>query len=134
MKFVAAVACLASAVAALPAEALVPRQSNVAVTDQLMFGITLPAFSTRRANRDPPTLDWTTDGCTSSPDNPFGFPFLVSLGSLPLDKDGRLTAARPTSLPATATTLATTTSAPRLASRRATSSASTTTSRPSMSN
>lgn len=76
MKFLAAAVALASAVTALPAE-VVERQSNVAVTDQLSFSLTLPQFTTRRNNRDPPTLNWTTDGCTSSPDNPFGFPFVV---------------------------------------------------------
>ncbi|KAH8898065.1 hypothetical protein GQ53DRAFT_742237 [Thozetella sp. PMI_491] len=46
------------------------------VTDQLLFSVTLPAFITRRNNKDPSTLDWTSDGCTDSPDNPFGFPFV----------------------------------------------------------
>ncbi|KAK7408220.1 hypothetical protein QQX98_009629 [Neonectria punicea] len=52
------------------------RQSANTVTDQLLFSITLPAFTARRNARDPPTLNWESDGCTSSPDNPFGFPFV----------------------------------------------------------
>jgi len=52
------------------------RQSATTITDQLLFSITLPAFTARRNARDPPTLDWSSDGCTSSPDNPFGFPFV----------------------------------------------------------
>lgn len=51
------------------------RQGSTAVTDQLLFSITLPAFTARRNARDPPDLDWSSDGCSSSPDNPFGFPF-----------------------------------------------------------
>jgi hypothetical protein len=76
MKFLVAAAALISAVTALPANGLVERQ--VSTTDELSFSLTLPQFTVRRNNRDPPTLDWTTDGCTSSPDNPFGYPFLVS--------------------------------------------------------
>jgi len=56
--------------------ALSKRQSINTVTDELLFSITLPAFTARRNARDPSTLDWTSDGCTSSPDNPFGFPFV----------------------------------------------------------
>ncbi|KAF4978557.1 hypothetical protein FZEAL_5090 [Fusarium zealandicum] len=52
------------------------RQSPNAVTDQLLFSVTLPAFTTRRNARNPPNLNWDSDGCTSSPDNPFGFPFI----------------------------------------------------------
>ncbi|KAI1111291.1 prokaryotic phospholipase A2-domain-containing protein [Nemania sp. NC0429] len=52
------------------------RQSAaVAVTDDLLFDITLPAFTSRRNARNPSYLDWTSDECTSSPDNPLGFPF-----------------------------------------------------------
>lgn len=56
--------------------AITSRQTTNAVTDQLLFQITLPAFETRRNARNPANLDWTSDGCTSSPDNPFGFPFV----------------------------------------------------------
>jgi len=48
----------------------------VATTDNYLFTLTLPAFTTKRNAKDPATLDWTTDGCTSSPDNPLGFPFV----------------------------------------------------------
>lgn len=46
------------------------------MTDEILFCITLPQFTARRNKRDPPSLDWSSDGCTSSPDNPFGFPFV----------------------------------------------------------
>jgi hypothetical protein len=80
MKFLASVLCLASSALALPASAgtditLVQRQTVNQVTDQYLYSITLPAFTLRRNARDPPTLIWDSDGCSSSPDNPFGFPF-----------------------------------------------------------
>lgn len=52
------------------------RQSIETITDQLLFEDTLPEFTAHRNAKDPSTLDWTSDGCTSSPDNPFGFPFV----------------------------------------------------------
>jgi hypothetical protein len=64
---------------ALPAEGtttLAPRQSSVQITDQYLFSISLPTFTARRNARDPATLIWDSDGCSSSPDNPFGFPFV----------------------------------------------------------
>jgi hypothetical protein len=70
MKFAASLLALASAVVAAP----VARQSQEAITDQLLFEISLPEFSDRRGS--PSELIWETDGCTSSPDNPFGFPFI----------------------------------------------------------
>jgi len=73
MKFATLVAFAAGALA-LPADGVSKRQSAVAITDELMFAISLPAFSARRGS--PSNLIWTTDGCTSSPDNPFGYPFL----------------------------------------------------------
>ncbi|UNI15061.1 carboxypeptidase Y inhibitor [Purpureocillium takamizusanense] len=51
-------------------------QTAVAITDELLFKSTLEEFLARRDNRDPPELDWNSDGCTASPDNPSHFPFL----------------------------------------------------------
>lgn len=76
MKLTVALLTLAAGVMAMPN--LQARQSPVAVTDELTFQLTLPQFTARRNARDPPTLDWSTDGCTSSPDNPLGFDFVVS--------------------------------------------------------
>jgi len=73
MKF--ALLALVGSALALPGSPLEIRQGSTAVTDQLLFSITLPAFTARRNARDPPDLDWSSDGCSSSPDNPFGFPF-----------------------------------------------------------
>ncbi|PHH87334.1 hypothetical protein CDD83_9009 [Cordyceps sp. RAO-2017] len=82
MKFGSlALLALASAAGAAPADgpgsSLVGRQSRLAaVTDQILFQLGLTAFTARRNKRDPPSVDWSSDGCTASPDNPFGFPFL----------------------------------------------------------
>jgi hypothetical protein len=75
MKFTSTVLLLASGLGAVSGSP-VRRQGNVAVTDELLFSITLPQFTSRRNAQDPATVDWTSDGCTSSPDNPFGFPFV----------------------------------------------------------
>ncbi|KAK3290220.1 prokaryotic phospholipase A2-domain-containing protein [Chaetomium fimeti] len=81
MKFLASILCLASSALALPAPSgadatLVQRQTTGQITDQYLYSITLPTFTSRRNARDPATLNWDSNGCTSSPDNPFGFPFL----------------------------------------------------------
>jgi hypothetical protein len=55
---------------------ILARQSLNTIADSYLFSITLPAFTAKRNARDPATLDWTSDGCTSSPDNPFGFNFI----------------------------------------------------------
>ncbi|KAK4243898.1 secretory phospholipase [Corynascus novoguineensis] len=81
MKFLASVLVLASSVLALPdpskaSTSLAQRASDAQITDQYLFDITLPAFTTKRNAKDPASLDWTSDGCSKSPDNPFGFPFV----------------------------------------------------------
>ncbi|CAP65627.1 uncharacterized protein PODANS_6_11160 [Podospora anserina S mat+] len=66
------------AVLALPAadsSGIASRQTAVATTDNYIFTLTLPQFTVRRNNRNPASLDWSSDGCSNSPDNPFGFPF-----------------------------------------------------------
>jgi hypothetical protein len=74
----ALILALLSGVLAYPASTftLITRQSIETVTDELLFSDTLPEFTTHRNDLDPSTLDWTSDGCTTSPDNPFGFPFV----------------------------------------------------------
>lgn len=47
-------------------------------TDRLLFSTTIDAFEAARNALNPPTLDWSSDGCSDSPDNPFGFDFLHS--------------------------------------------------------
>ncbi|KAK4223794.1 prokaryotic phospholipase A2-domain-containing protein [Podospora fimiseda] len=58
-----------------PTGTLTTRQSATTITDQLIFSSTLPQFTARRNARNPSNLDWSSDGCSNSPDNPFGFPF-----------------------------------------------------------
>ncbi|KYK54411.1 p15-like protein [Drechmeria coniospora] len=48
----------------------------VPITDELLFEVSLPEFSARRDKRDPAGVDWESDGCTKSPDYPFGWPYL----------------------------------------------------------
>lgn len=73
---------LLRAVALHPATALAlsvvtPRQTAVeTVTDQYLFDITLAQFVTYRNAQNPNTVDWTSDGCTDSPDNPLGFNYV----------------------------------------------------------
>lgn len=68
-----AVAGLLSLTSALVA----PRQeSAIAATDRLLFSTTIAAFEVARNAKNPSTLDWSSDGCSSSPDNPFGFNFI----------------------------------------------------------
>lgn len=77
MKFSIAALSLACVAAAAPAtENNAIRATKEETTDQLLFSITLSAFETRRNKNDPSTLIWTSDGCTSSPNNPLGFPFV----------------------------------------------------------
>ncbi|KAK7757344.1 hypothetical protein SLS62_000356 [Diatrype stigma] len=46
-----------------------------AETDRLLFSASLADFLAAAAAQSPPGLDWSTDGCTSAPDDPFGFDF-----------------------------------------------------------
>ena len=74
---------LASAVMALPAAssegATIEARQTLAIksakTDQYLYSITLPKFTSYRNAKNPSYLVWTSDGCSYSPDNPFNFPF-----------------------------------------------------------
>jgi hypothetical protein len=49
----------------------------VAVTDDYLYTKTLGQFTTLRGQQPHAgQLDWSSDGCSYSPDNPFGFKFL----------------------------------------------------------
>lgn len=65
---------LASLAVAAPSS-LDARQSSLqTVTDNYLFSISIGQFiSNRNAQAGPAGLDWSSDGCSSSPDNPFGF-------------------------------------------------------------
>lgn len=47
-----------------------------AETDRLLFVAPISSFLASRSAHRPQGLDWTSDGCSSSPNNPFGFDFL----------------------------------------------------------
>ncbi|EEH05266.1 phospholipase A2 group XIII [Histoplasma capsulatum G186AR] len=46
-------------------------------TDRLLFSSTMAQFTAARNAKDPPSLNWESDGCSHSPDKP-GFNFLPS--------------------------------------------------------
>ncbi|KAF2738791.1 hypothetical protein EJ04DRAFT_26519 [Polyplosphaeria fusca] len=52
------------------------RETDAQATDRLLFSTSISAFEAARNALSPPSLDWSSDGCSSSPDNPFGFNFL----------------------------------------------------------
>ncbi|KOV84300.1 phospholipase [Nocardia sp. NRRL S-836] len=71
--FVGAAASLALIFTGVPAQAV----DVVAVTDDYVFTKTLSQFTTLRAQQPyAGELDWSSDGCSYSPDKPFGFKFL----------------------------------------------------------
>lgn len=80
MKFTTPFLLLLSGVSAIPTKrseaGLMSRATIQEITDELLFTLTLPQFTARRNAQNPSTLDWTSDGCTTSPDNPLGFPFV----------------------------------------------------------
>lgn len=69
------IAAIVSSAVAAPAETLEVRETTVQATDRLVFSSTISQFITARNARNPSTVDWSSDGCSSSPDNPLGFNF-----------------------------------------------------------
>lgn len=58
------------------AHALTPEELH-AVTDDYLFARSLGEFGSIRSQQPHAgQLDWSSDGCSSSPDDPFGFTFL----------------------------------------------------------
>ena len=71
--FAAVIAVVALLIGAGTAQAVDIR----AVTDDYLFSKSLAQFSTIKAQQPyADQLDWSSDGCSWSPDNPFGFKFL----------------------------------------------------------
>lgn len=68
---------LPTAILAAPTDdnALLTRQSNAAVTDELLWRVSLPVFEDHRNWRSPPSQDWSSSDCGRMPSNPFKFPF-----------------------------------------------------------
>jgi len=48
---------------------------QVSTTDLYMWSYTLAQFTAKRVIKSPSTLDWSSDSCSWSPNNPLGFPF-----------------------------------------------------------
>lgn len=46
------------------------------ITDRYLFNITLDSFISERNQQNPSFLFWESDGCSDSPDRPFGFDYL----------------------------------------------------------
>lgn len=69
----------------LATAAVTPHQSSLqSITDSYVFSISISQFiSNRNSKTGPADLDWTSDGCSSSPDNPFGFDCKNKLPKLP---------------------------------------------------
>ncbi|HSA51626.1 MAG TPA: phospholipase [Yinghuangia sp.] len=81
-RYTARIAALFAAIAGSlalslsPAQATVVPRDAVSTTDRLMFTESLETFVATRASADRPTdVDWSSDGCTSAPDSPFGYDF-----------------------------------------------------------
>ncbi|MCP2334454.1 phospholipase [Actinoalloteichus caeruleus] len=61
------------------AHASLPPAELRQVTDDYLFTQSLPLFVQLRSQRPhAPQLDWSSDGCSYSPDEPFGYEFLNS--------------------------------------------------------
>ena len=50
-------------------------ECTTAITDELVFDVSMATFQQRRAAKDPSCCDWSSNGCSWSPDNPLGFDF-----------------------------------------------------------
>lgn len=46
------------------------------ITDRYLFNLTLNSFISERNRQNPSFLFWESDGCSDSPDHPFGFDYL----------------------------------------------------------
>jgi hypothetical protein len=78
MKYIfVALSGLLSLALAAPSQ-LSARETLQQATDRLLFSTSITGFETARTARNPAGLDWTSDGCSDSPDNPFGFDFIFS--------------------------------------------------------
>jgi hypothetical protein len=65
---------LASFAVSAPSPLVLRQASLEQVTDSYVFDISIGEFiANRDAKTGPTELDWSSNGCTASPDNPFGF-------------------------------------------------------------
>ena len=74
----------ASLAIAAPAQIITRQTSLEQVTDSYVFDISIAEFiDNRNAKTGPAELDWSSNGCTASPDNPFGFDCTFCHSSFP---------------------------------------------------
>ena len=57
---------------------LTTRADLQAETDRLLFTATMAEFQAARSAKSPSELDWDSNGCTASPDEPLGYDFQPS--------------------------------------------------------
>lgn len=75
MKLLAILFLAPALIAAVPVS-LQQRQTDLeAITDTLLFSTSMSDFQAARAAQNPPELDWSSDGCSYSPEDPLGFNF-----------------------------------------------------------
>jgi hypothetical protein len=75
MKFsLVSILSLAGLAVSAPSEIDTRQSSLQTITDSYVFSISIGQFINNRNGKiGPAELDWDSDGCSSSPDNPFGF-------------------------------------------------------------
>lgn len=70
------ISCMLPALALGLPLARVSRQTTLeATTNRLLFSTSMSDFLTARESQSPPELDWTSNGCSFSPEEPLGFDF-----------------------------------------------------------
>jgi hypothetical protein len=73
MRFIILIAAGLVSLAVAARSVYAPRETDVEATDRLVFQSTITEFTRARAARTPVTLDWVSDGCSRSPDEPLDF-------------------------------------------------------------
>jgi len=56
-------------------EQMTKRDTEAQQVDNLLFSLSMAQFQSHRNAKNPSGLIWTSDGCTDSPDYPFGYNF-----------------------------------------------------------
>lgn len=75
MKLSTALLAVPLLVAAAPVPILRRQESLEQATDRLLFSTSISSFLAARSVRDPPELNWISNGCSYSPEEPLGFDF-----------------------------------------------------------
>jgi len=76
MKFIKALGTISYLATLASTAAIIPRETIAEQdTDIILFQFSMQSFLDARKYHDP-LFDWSSDGCSDSPDNPEGFNFL----------------------------------------------------------